>query len=112
MTAKAPQHPPQGATRPRAPQGPPTMGLKITVNHSAPISGLDCKIGSYYRRASEPKKLYICSRDVSHDRVTRGGLVHGRMLVSLTHGNRMTANMATVDFIEVDVEITATDSKV
>ncbi|AGH62710.1 hypothetical protein D305_gp16 [Pseudomonas phage UFV-P2] len=93
------------------------MGAKITVvSSSKKVSGNNCKIGGYYRRESEPNKVYICSRDTTRDRhssvnqVVGRHLVHeGRMLVSLAHGNRMTANMDVVDFIEVDVVITATD---
>lgn len=93
------------------------MGAKITVVSSTKkISGNKCKIGGYYRRESEPNKVYICSRDTSLDRhnnphpgVARQVIHEGRMLVSLAHGNRMTANMDAVDFIEVDVVITATD---
>ena len=86
------------------------MGAKITVvSSSKKVSGNNCKIGGYYRRESEPNKVYICSRDVTLDRRHNNTLHEGRMLVSLAHGNRMTANMDTVDFIEVDVVITATD---
>lgn len=93
------------------------MGAKITVvSGLKKISGNNCKIGGYYRRESEPNKVYICSRDTTLDRYNLVNqavgreLVHeGRMLVSLAHGNRMTANMDAVDFIEVDVVITATD---
>lgn len=86
------------------------MGAKITVvSSSKKVSGNQCKIGGYYRRESEPNKVYICSRDVTLDRRQGITLHEGRMLVSLAHGNRMTANMDTVDFIEVDVVITATD---
>lgn len=90
------------------------MGAKITVvSSSKKVNGNQCKIGGYYRRESEPNKVYICSRDTSRDRhsvdVPRNIIHEGRMLVSLAHGNRMTANMDAVDFIEVDVVITATD---
>ncbi|ARB31545.1 hypothetical protein B5P22_31050 [Pseudomonas tolaasii] len=93
------------------------MGAKITVvSSSKKVSGNQCKIGGYYRRESEPNKVYICSRDTTRDRYNMVNqaagrqIVHeGRMLVSLAHGNRMTANMDAVDFIEVDVVITATD---
>lgn len=88
------------------------MATIIVKSGPRVISGNDCGIGKYYRRYSDPKKVYLCSRDVSRD--TYGGsssnpIVHGRMLVSLAHGNRMTAKMTDVDFIEVEVVIEATD---
>lgn len=80
------------------------------------VKGTDCKIGSYYRRESEPSKVYVCSRDTSLDRyntvdrvVGKQLVYEGRMLVSLRHGNRMTANMAAKDFVEVEVTATYKD---
>lgn len=85
-----------------------SLELKV-VTHAKPIAGHQCIIGRYYRRASEPQKVYICSRDVTRDRRKGDTLIHGNMLVSLRHGNRMTANMDAVDFIEVDMVMVATD---
>lgn len=94
------------------------MGLELkVVTHPKPIAGTNCTIGHYYRRASEPNKVYICSRDTSLDvwstereyGVKPTLIKPGVMLVSLRHGNRMTANMTNVDFIEVNMVMTATD---
>lgn len=88
------------------------MATKITVNADRlkVISGNDCKIGSFYRRQSEPNKVYICSRDTARDRRVGLDLFHGRMLVSLAHGNRMTSNMDQKDFIEVEGELSFVDA--
>lgn len=95
------------------------MALKLVCkNKKLPvIKGTDCKIGSYYRRESEPAKVYVCSRDTSLDRFNTVNklagpqlVYEGRMLVSLTHGNRMTANMYSKDFVEVDVVLEYKDA--
>lgn len=92
------------------------MPIKLTNKNVNPktIKGVDCKIGSYYRRESEPDKVYLCSRDVSRDVREWRNQSHvlireGNMLVSMRHGNRMTANMEAKDFIEVEVTATYKD---
>lgn len=87
---------------------------KITNLNTQPkaIIGSNCIIGRYYRRVSEPEKVYICARDTSRDTIQRGTVLHyGCTLVSLDHGNRITSNLHLEDFIEVDVEVTYKDTR-
>lgn len=76
------------------------------------IIGSNCLIGHYYRRVSEPNKVYICARDTTRDTFQGRTVVrYGCTLVSLDHGNHITSNLHLEDFIEVDAEVTYKDTR-
>lgn len=67
-----------------------------------------CVIGQYYRCAEDKTKVYLCTRDTAHDDFVPGTTTirkYGSMMVSLTHGNRMTRNGENRRFIPVSVSV-------
>lgn len=90
------------------------MGLRHTG--PKPIKGTSCTIGKFYRRESQPSKVYICVRHKEYDEfsIFNDALIYqGRTLASLEHGELLTnsdsGSLNLVDFIEVTVDGKYTD---
>ena len=80
------------------------MGLVVTNEASlpTPIAAKDAVIGVHYRRQSFPKKLYVGMRSPLDQRQC--------LLVSLEHGNVITKDIDRLDFIEVNLKVSARDA--
>lgn len=90
------------------------MGLKFTG--PKPIKGTACTIGKFYRRESQPTKVYLCVRHRDYDKYRNQDdriIYQGRTLASLEHGELLTnsdsGSLNLVDFIEVTIDGKYTD---
>ncbi|CCL97937.1 hypothetical protein tf_14 [Pseudomonas phage tf] len=81
--------------------------MSITVTNqqrvAKPITPNECTIGKHYRRQSAPSKLYVAAR-----KFVDGEATNQPVLISLQHGNAMTAYQG-ADFIEVDLDVVVKD---
>ena len=77
---------------------------------AAALSANECIIGKFYRRQSQPGKLYLCGRRYFQQEGFGPVSSNLPVLYSLTNGHQVSIGMDERDFIEVTLRVHTQDA--
>lgn len=80
-----------------------SLGVKV-------LTANECVIGKFYRRHSQPNKLYMCGRRYFQQEGFAPVSSNQPVLYSLSNGHQVSTNMNDKDFIEVTLRVHTQDA--